>query len=139
MTLNLREAKGSALTHVELDSNFALKVTQVAHGLSLGDVVRRSSATAHAKAQADTDANIGVGLSLVVHVFDVDTYSVLRVSNSHEVTLTGHGLGAFGTKLYLSRTVAGQITATEVVGWRVYLGYVIDANTIHWEPGWTRF
>ena len=139
MSLTLREDKGAALTHVELDSNFALKVTQAAHGFAVGDAVRRSSATDHAKAQADTDANIGVGLSLVVHVFDASNYSVLRASNSHEVTLTAHGLGAFGTRLYLSLTVAGQITATEVPGFRVYLGYVLDTNTIHWEPGWTRF
>ncbi len=134
-----RVMKGSDLTPTEADELFAPPFTQAAHGFAVGDVVRRSSATAHAKAQADTDANIGVGLSLVVHVPDANTFSALRASNSHAVTLTAHGFGSFGANLYLSRTVAGALTATGVAGWRIYLGYVIDANTIHWERDWVRF
>ncbi len=135
-----RVMKGSDLTPTEADELFAPPFTQSSHGFVVGDVVRRSSATAHAKAQADTDANIGVGISLVVYVPDSNTYSVLRAANSHAVTLTTHGFGAFGVKLYLSRTVAGAITATEPdPGWRIYLGFIIDANNIHWEPGWVRY
>jgi hypothetical protein len=128
------------LTPAQADDLFAPEFNQATHGFSVGDIIRRSSATDHALAQADTTANIGVGLAIVIHVEDVNNFSALRSSNSQAVTITGHGLGSFGTKLYLSRTVAGQITATEPdPGWRVYLGFVIDANTIHWEPGWTRF
>lgn len=128
------------LTPDEADDLFAPEFNQNNHGFSVGDILRRSSATAHAKAQADTVANIGKGLALVIHVEDANNFSVLRTNNSHVVTIASHGFGAFGTKLFLSRTVAGAITDTEPdPGWKIYLGYVIDSNNIHWEPGWVRY
>ena len=136
-----RRMQAVDLTPDEADDLFAPEWPQVAHGFVVGDIVRRSTATDHAKARANTVANIGVGLAIVVHREDADNFSALRASNSHDVTIPGHGLGpAFGTALYLSRTVAGQITDVEPdPGWRLYLGYVVDTNTIHWEPGWVRY
>jgi len=129
-----RDMKGSDLTPQEADDLFSPEFTQMAHGFVVGDVLRRSSAIAHAKAQADSEANLGVGLSLVVAKTTNDL-TVLRAGNSHTVTLTAHGLGAFGVALWLSQGTAGLITSTEPVdGLKWYLGYVIDTNTIHWDP-----
>jgi len=140
--LNRRmKAAGSAndLEVDEADDLLAPEVPTTTHGFVVGNVLRRATATTNVKAQGDSDANTGVGLSVVVHVEDVDNYSILRRSNSHDVTVSAHGFGAFGVKLYLSTTVAGEMTPTEIVGSRLYLGYVVDADTIHWEPDWVRF
>ncbi len=131
-----RALKGSTLTSQDGDDLFSPQFSQSAHGLAVGDVVRRSSATDHVKAQAESEANVGVGLSLVVHTPDGNTLSVLRAGNSHAVVIGSHGLGSFGAKLWLSQGTAGLITATEPpTGILVYLGYVINSTTIHWEPG----
>jgi hypothetical protein len=133
--LQLRVPKGANLTTQEGDDLFAPRITQASHGLALGNIVRRSSATDHVKAQANSEANIGVGLGLVIFTLGDDIW-VLRASNSHTLAINSHSLGAFGTKIWLSQSVAGAMTGTEpVTGLKVYLGYVIDANTIHWEPG----
>lgn len=125
-----------ALDNEECDDLFSPKFTQSAHGFTgpttALTVVRRSSATAHARAQADTEANVGLGLGLVVNVPNVNTFQLLRWGNHHAVTATAHGLGAFGADIYLSATVAGEVTATASA---VRVGFVIDANTIMWEPG----
>jgi len=111
-----------------------------AHTFVIGDIVRRVGLDAYVKAQADTLANIGRGLALVVHTNGPTKYSVLRHGNVHAVTITGHGLvGGFGTDLYLSTTVAGTLTVTRSPGQNVYVGFIIDTNTIQWEPGWTVF
>jgi hypothetical protein len=130
---------GSDLTPAEADSlTGGHKFTQSSHGFSVGDVIRRSSATAYTKAQADSDANIGVGLSLVVDVTDTSNFTAIAKGKSHAVTITSHGFGSFGTQLYLSQGTSGLITATAPTGGRkLYLGFVIDTNTIFWEPGLT--
>ena len=114
--------------------------SQTAHGFVVGDILHRFSALLHAKAQADTIPNIGQGLALVVAVAtDGNSFSVLRTNSNHTVNIEAHGLGVFGTEIFLSTTDKGEMTATGIVGSRVYLGFVIDDDHIHWEPGWTRY
>jgi len=130
-----RQMKGSPLTSQQGDDLFSPEYTQASHGFSVGDVVRRSGGSTHTKAQANSAANVGRGLSIVVSSASSTLFSAMRATNSHSVTFTGHGLGAYGTKLWLSQGTAGLITATEpTTGIKVYLGYVISANVIHWEP-----
>lgn len=117
----------------EADDLLAPKFTQTTHGVIVGDVVRRSTAANHAKAQADSIANVGVGNGICVDQPDANTLSIRY--GPHAVTIATHGLGAFGTKLYLSQGSAGVLTATEPTSGIVfYLGFVIDTNTIMWEP-----
>lgn len=117
------------------DDLFAPEFSQATHGFVVGSVIRRSSLANHTKAQADTEANLGVGRALVVDQPDANTFSSLRAGNHHAVTISSHGFGAFGVTLWLSQGTAGLITATEpATRLRLYLGFVIDANTIMWEP-----
>ena len=110
-------------------------VAQTAHGLAIGDVVRESSVDTFAKAQADTEANINLGVTLVIAATGANKFTALRGTTCRDVTISAHGFGAFGAKLWLSQGTAGLITATEPpTGLRWYLGYVLDANTIHWQP-----
>ena len=137
MAVQSREMKGSALTCNQFDEACGMPVfTQSSHGFSIGDVVYRSSATAYAGARADDTATISPGLSLVIHVPDTNTHVPMAATTSREVTFSSHGLGSFGQELWLSQATAGLITATEPSsGIIIYLGYVVDANTICWEPG----
>lgn len=127
--------KGSALTNAQGDTLVGLpERTDSAHGLAVGDVARNSANGVWTKAQADSEANIGVGLALVIDVADADNFTPCSSKLGHDVTLTAHGLGSFGQKLYLSDATPGLI-ATSPGAFSVYLGYVIDADTIRWEPG----
>lgn len=87
-------------------SDLRRDITQTAHGLSVGDVVRLDG-TDYAKAQADSEANAeAVGI-------------VIAVANSNNFTVqTGgfvSGLSslAAGTVYYLDDDTAGLLTATE--------------------------
>ena len=131
-----RVMKGADLTPTEADELFKPVFTQTTHGVVVGDIVRRSSLANHTKAQADSEDNIGVGLSIVAYQPDANTLGVIRHGMHHAITITAHSLGSFGTTLWLSQATAGLITATEPgSGLKVYLGFVLDANTIMWEPG----
>ncbi len=137
-TATNRQTKGTPLTKAEADAAVGLaRVVDVAHGLSQGNVVRETSAGTYVKAQADSEANVGVGLSFVINREDADNFSVCRASTSRHLAFTAHGLaGGFGTKLYLSQGTSGLLTVTRPAsGWIVYCGYIVDANTIAWEPG----
>ncbi len=133
-----RESKGSRLTKAEADAAIGLaRVSDVAHGLVQGNVVRESALNTYTKAQADSETNLGVGLAFVFDKLDADNFSVARAGTSRHLSFTAHGLaGGFGTKLYLSQGTAGLITVTRPTsGWIVYLGYIVGDDTIGWEPG----
>ena len=141
--LDLRRMRASGdandLEPTDADDLIAPEITE-AHTFVVGDIVRRTGLNSYVKAQSDTLANIGRGLALVVHIDGSAKYSVLRHGNVHAVTITGHGLvGGFGTDLYLSTAAAGELTVTRSPGQNVYVGFIIDANTIQWEPGWSVF
>ena len=128
---------GSALDCDEFNNALSLPtVTQSSHGFAAGDVVRNSAADTYTKAQADSEANIGVGLSIVLASIDSNNFAYAPSGKHGDVTISSHGFGGFGTNLWLSQGTAGLITATQPTsGLIVYLGYVVDANTIRWEPG----
>ena len=133
-----RQSKGSKLTKAEADAAIGLaRVSKTAHGLVQGDVIRESALNTYITARASSETKIGVGLAFVFDVLDANNYSIARAGTSRHLTFTGHGLaGGFGTKLYLSQGTSGLITVTRPSsGWIVYLGYIVDANTIGWEPG----
>ncbi len=119
----------------EADELFSPKYGQTTHGFSIGDILRRTNITDHTEAQADTEANLGHGRKIVIDVVDANNFTAIRAGNHHAITITSHGLGSFGTTLWLSQATAGLITATEpITGLRLYLGIILDANTIEWEP-----
>lgn len=132
-----RQMVGSPLDATQGDAAIgAPTYSQASHGFAVGDVIRQSAAATWTKAQADSPGNVGVGLSLVIDVPTSGSFQCWHRNASHEVTLTSHGFGAFGTKLYLSQGTAGALTATApTTGIILYCGYVVDANTIRWEPG----
>lgn len=133
-----RESKGSKLSKVEADATVGLaRVSKNTHGLAVGDVVRESAINTYTKAQADSESNIGVGLAFVFDVLDANNHSVCRAGTSRHLSFPAHGLaGGFGTKLYLSQGTAGLITVTRPAdGFILYIGYIVDDDTIGWEPG----
>ncbi len=135
---DIRAMRSEDLDPADADALFARPYNQ-AGGFAVGTVLRRASggldAAVHAKAQADTDANIGVGLCLVVYAFG-GNFSVIHANNCHVVNVPAHGLGAFGTRVYLSENTAGalDVEANVTVGRRVYLGFIVDADHVQWEP-----
>lgn len=133
MALTLRRDKGTALTHDQLDDNFAVEINQATHGMVVGDLVYRSSSTAWADAKADAESTLTDGI--VVDVEDTNNYSVATMDGTL-VTITTHGFGATGTKLYLSQGTAALITATAPTsGFIQAVGKVIDTNTILFRLG----
>lgn len=95
-----------ALTITAINST-RWRITQAAHGLAVGDVVRRDSG-GYAKAQADSAANAEVA-GIVVLVPDAGTFVLLMGG------LLQSGMSGLtdGTTYFLSPTTAGAITATE--------------------------
>ena len=131
--LTLRRDKGTTLTHDELDDNFAGEINQATHGMDVGDLVYRSSSTAWADAKGDAEATLAEGI--VVDVEDTNNYSVATIDGT-QVTITTHGFGATGTKLYLSQGTAALITATAPTSGLIQpIGSVIDTNTIRFSLG----
>lgn len=129
----LRREKGSELSHDELDDTRAPEINQTTHGLAVGDLVYRDSATSWAKAQANAASTLADGI--VVHVEDSNNCSVSTVDGTW-ITISSHGFGATGTALYLSQGTAGLITATEPSnGYVQPVGKVIDTNTVLFRLG----
>jgi hypothetical protein len=90
-------------------SSTEFSVTQTAHGLSVGDVVKNSgSANTYAKAQADSAANAEV-VGIITEVPDANSL----VITTQGVITTGVPAVAAGTVLFLSASSAGALTATE--------------------------
>ena len=135
MGLTLRRGKGSALTHDELDDNFAEELNQAGHAFSVGDVVYRSGSSAWTKAQADAAGTLADGI--VVDVEDSDNCSIVTKDGT-VVGVTAHGLGATGTVIYLSQGTAGDMTPTKPTsGYIQPIGRVIDANNMVFRIGLT--
>lgn len=106
--------------------------TQSSHGFSVGNAVRHNG-TNWAKGQANTVA--GATAIYFVSAVSGDDFTAIKEGR---VTVTGHGLGAAGTLLYLSASSAGALTSTKPVGstsaplgFFLPVAFVEDANTIH--------
>lgn len=82
-------------------------VTQVSHGLSVGDVIRSTGANTYGKAEADSSANAEV-VGIVTEV-DGDDF----VFTSQGIITTGVPSEVAGTVMFLSPSTAGAMTATE--------------------------
>jgi len=137
-TAQNRQSKGAKLTKTEADAAVGLaRVSHISHGLSQGNVVRETSPNVYGQAQADSEGNIGGGLSFVFHVEDANNYSICRAGTSRHLPFQSHGhAGGFGTKLYLSQGLAAALTVTKPTsGFIVYCAYIVDDDTIGWEPG----
>lgn len=101
--------------------------TQAGHGFAIFDLVRWTG-TEWTKAIADSDTT--VAQAMVVSVESDSMFRVVYLSN-REVTMAAHGKGAGGTKLYLSQSVAGQMTSTRPVEYPIQqVGLVKDANVL---------
>jgi hypothetical protein len=134
LELRRMRAAGAAndLEPADADDLFAPEYTQTTHGFVVGDVVYRSSATDHAKAIATARSTLACGI--VIDQPDANTFSAFCGSGK-QINIPSHGLGAFGAELWLSQGSAGTMTTTEPsAGWYQYVGFVIDANNIFWEP-----
>lgn len=84
-------------------------VSQTAHGLSVGDIVRSSGvANQYTKAQADSAAN-AEAVGIVTVVPNVNTFTLVTGG----IATTGVPAETAGTVLFLSETTAGLLTATE--------------------------
>lgn len=131
--LTIRTVKGSALSTLEEDASKALKLTQTSHGFSPGDLVYPDSATTWAKADGSAIASVAEGI--VVSVPDANTAWIVTTDGSL-LTLTGHGLGSAGGRLWLDQSTAGAITSTQpVVGVIQPVGRVVDDDTIIFRLG----
>ena len=127
MPITLRNVKGSALTHIEVDSNFAERFVSVSHSLSIGDGVK----VAWSLSQADDIDNVASGI--VAFVEDADTVWI-ATQDGVVVTWTSHGLGT--GVAYDSQSTPGAFTTTRpptgVI--RPFLK-IIDTNTVMIERG----
>ena len=83
-------------------------VTQTAHGLSVGNVIKSTGNGTYGKAQADTAINADV-VGIVTIVLDADHFSFVSAGE----ILLGVPAVAGGTAMFLSPTVAGGLTSTE--------------------------
>ncbi len=114
------EAAASAVAQGDLQ-------TQTAHGLAVRNLVRWNG-SAWVKALADSDTT--VAQAIVASVESTSQFRVIYLSG-RQATFAAHGLGAGGTKLYLSQSVAGAITATRPTTYPIQqVGLVKDANNL---------
>jgi hypothetical protein len=93
----------------EVASYNALVITQAAHGFVLGNWLY-ASAGVWAKAQADAEATLSSPVAVVTTV--ISSSQVRVTTPGGKANLPAHGLGASGTKVYLSAATAGAATAT---------------------------
>lgn len=117
----------TASADASIDATQGYLQSQSAHGLSVGNLVYNNAGT-WTKARANADTTLAEAL-----VVAVESTSLFRVRyiGPGEVTYTAHGLGAAGTKLYLSQGTAGAITTTAPTsGIRQQVGKVLDTNKL---------
>lgn len=120
----------SGLPTIPSGSSVTLSVHQVAHGLSINNLVKLTAGT-YSKAQADVAANSAV-VGIVSAVAGEDDFTLLMEGR---FTSTAHGL-TVDNIYYLSAASAGALTATEpstagqVSKPQVY---VVDANTLYYH------
>lgn len=102
-----------------------ITISQAAHGFAAEDAVYVASGT-WAKAQADSESTLAHGL--VVGVPDTGT---ANISLGPIAKIAAHGLGAGGTKLYLSQGTAGLLTSTKpTTGIEQFVATVLDADRL---------
>jgi len=124
---------------VDADNTFDESYNVGAHVHGLWDVVRRTGTNSHAAAQADSEANAAPRrVGLVVEDVDVDNYRVLDLRGCKVQLPTNHPMAStFGAAIFLSPDTEALMTTTAPTGPTesvLYLGYVVDAKTIFWEP-----
>ena len=125
-----RDEKGSNLTPAEGDDLFAQKYTQATHGLTDNQAVYRNGSGAWVAAIATAESTLADGI--VVFVEDTNTVRVLVARQI--VPSAAHGF-TLGAKLYLSQSVAGQLTTTQpTAGWIQRVGKVTTAGEFLWSP-----
>lgn len=102
-------------------------VSQVAHGFSVGSILRRG-VSSYLLAKADTQANAQV-VGIVQQVIDADSFVLLQVGR-----LDGLSGLTSGTSYYLSPTTAGAFTPTEptTAGQASRLVLIADSSTSAW-------
>lgn len=101
--------------------------TQVGHGLSVGQLAYFDGTWKAARANAST--TLAEAIVVAVSGSNLTLYLLAGLF----VTIASHGLGAAGTALYLSASVAGSITSTEPSGGGEFsqiVGQVVDADTL---------
>lgn len=107
--------------------------TQTAHGLLRLAPVRHASGL-WVNARADAQANLAEGF-----VTRAPTPNHVQVTSRGFIFCEAHGIGAADTEFWTSQATAGLIVTTvPVSGCVQYLGYVIDADTLHIDvrPGY---
>lgn len=93
---------------LQLDSGLGIRtVTQVAHGLSLGDPVRLQGTESYVKAQGNTDINAEF-VGLIIEVIDVDNFRVQYSGFINDTNIVPNQPS--GTVYFLDPTVLGGIT-----------------------------
>lgn len=108
----------------DIGSGSVTKVAQTAHGLAVGDVIKRSGGS-YAKAQADSAANAEV-IGMVCAVADANNFAYITAGEVPGLSgLTDN------TIYFLSPTTAGALTATEPSGY----GQV--SKPVLWSKGTT--
>lgn len=127
LTFRVVKDYSTASADASIDATQGYLQSQASHGLSVGNLVYANGAT-WTKARANADTTLAEAL-----VVAVESTSLFRVRyiGPGEVTYTAHGLGAAGTKLYLSQGTAGAITTTAPTsGIRQQVGKVLSANKL---------
>ena len=127
LTFRVVKDYSTASADASIDATQGYLQSQASHGLSVGNLVYANGAT-WTKARANADTTLAEGL-----VVAVESTSLFRVRyiGPGEVTYTAHGLGAAGTKLYLSQGTAGAITTTAPTsGIRQQVGKVLSTNKL---------
>ncbi len=128
----LRRMVGGDFTPDEADDLFAPEFSQTTHGFVVGDILYRSSLTDHTKAIATARSTLACGI--VIDQPDANTFSILCIG-SRRVNIGTHSLGSFGQELWLDQSAAGTFETVEPTsGWYQYLGIVLSATDILWEP-----
>jgi hypothetical protein len=104
---NDTDAANKEYVDAKTGSALAVEVNQVAHGFAVGDVIRLDGENTYAKALADSAANAEV-VGIVTIVSGDDDFSY----TTEGAVTAGVPDETPGTVLFLSDTVAGELTAT---------------------------
>lgn len=114
------------------DLSLSLSVTQVSHGLVVGNIIRISNVGTYVKAKADSVANSTSVVGIVTAVMDVDTFT-FQYGGIIDV-LAGLSVGL---PYFLDPTTLGGYTPTlpTTAGQTVLpLFYALSATTALWQP-----
>jgi len=109
-------------------------VNQSSHGLVAKNVIYDNSGT-WTTAQADSGSTLSEPVTIVVGANAADTYFLAAQDGT--VTFTSHGEGSAGEVLFLSDSVAGDLTSTapaSVSSYQNPIVKILDANTLFVLP-----